>query len=489
MAGYYRQEFHFSCYFISCQYREGLIIKMAVQNNGNPPVDGDVIITIPPNFSAVYMSIYPPQNGGKEITFDKVMSALSAKGVKHNINKELIRTVIENKNFDKEIKAAEADMPVDGANGTITYKFDKEQTIAPQEDENGFVDYKNLGLIRNIHTNEVIAEITPPEEGTDGMDIRGVVMKAAPGKPAPYTLGRGTKLSDDGLTIVASIDGHVCYRDKAFCVEPIVTINGDVDASVGNIDFLGDVVIKGEVLEGFSVTAGKNVTISGNVTGAKIKAGGAITIKKGAINSKLIAHGNIACQFCEYSEISTDSDLNIQNSVICTVYCGGNLTSKNLNGGKYTVLGNTEVAFLGTKNYAPTEVTAGDNAMLSAEKNDCLKKISELESTIERCTQIAEFLNAKRKELKKLPEDKEELLGSAIKTKFASQNEIKQIRKRIASIDESLSEIQHCYVAVKNMAYPGSKVVINEAVKKFEVETPRVKIFLDNNGELITGTV
>ncbi|WP_432649227.1 FapA family protein [Huintestinicola sp.] len=462
---------------------------MAVQNNVNPPVDGDVIITVPPNYSAAYMSIYPPQNGGRDITFEIVMSALSAKGVKHNINEELIRSLIENKDFDKEIKAAEADMPVDGKNGTITYNYDKEQIIAPQEDENGFVDYKNLGLIRNIHTNDVIAVITPPEAGTDGKDVRGVVMKAAPGKPAPYTLGKGTKLSEDGLTIVAAIDGHVCYRDKAFCVEPMVTINGDVDASVGNIDFLGDVVIKGEVLEGFAVTAGKNITIGGNATGAKIKAGGSITIKKGAINSKLIAHGNISCQFCEYSDISTDSDLNIQNFVICTVYCGGNLTSKSINGGKYTVLGNTEVTYLGTKNYAPTEVTAGDNAMLSAEKNECLKKISELESTVERCNQIAEFLNAKRKELKKLPEDKEELLGSAIKTKFSSQNEIKQIRKRIVSIEESLSEIQHCFVSVKGMAYPGSKVVINEAVKKFDVETPRVKIFLDDNGELVTGTV
>lgn len=455
----------------------------------NTPVDGEVIITVPQNFSAAYISVYPPQNGGREITFDKVMSALAAKGVKYNINEELIRSLIERKDFDKEIKAAEADMPVDGKNGTITYKFNKEQVIAPQEDDKGFVDYKNLGLIRNIRENDVIAVITPPEQGTDGKDIRGVVMKAAPGKPAPFTVGRGTRLTEDGLSIVAAIDGHVCYRDKTFCVDPTVTISGDVDASVGNIDFLGDVIIKGEVMEGFSVTAGRNITVGGNVTGARIKAGGSITVKKGAINSKLTAHGNISSQFCEYSDISTDSDLNIQNFVICTVYCGGNLTSKSINGGKYTVLGNTEVTYLGTKNYAPTEVTAGDNAMLTEEKNDCLKKISEFETTIERCNQIAEFLTAKRKELKGLPEDKEELLGSAIKTKFASQNSIKQLRKRIANIDESLSEVQHCYVAVKGIAYPGAKVVINDSVKKFEAETPRVKIFLGDDGELVSGTV
>ncbi len=469
--------------------RKGLIKDMAVQNNVNNPVDGEVIISVPPNFSVAYVTIYPAQNGGKDVTYDDVISALAVKGVKYNINEALIRSVIENKEFDKEIRAAEADMPVDGKNGTVTYKYDKEQVIAPQEDEKGFVDYKNLGLIRNIHENDEIAVITLPEEGKDGKDIRGVAMKAAPGKPAPYTIGTGTKLSDNGLKILASIDGHVCYRDKTFCVEPVVTIKGDVDVSVGNIDFLGDVVIKGEVMEGFTVTAGKDITIGGNVTNAQIRAGGSITIKKGAINSKLTAHGNINCQFCEHSDISTDSDLHAQSFVICNVYCGGNLTAKGVNGGRYTVLGNTETTYLGTKNYAATEITAGDNAMLAKEKTDLLNRITELESTILRCEQIAEFLTAKRKELKRLPEEKEELLGSAIKTKFSSQNEIKQHRKRIASIDESLNEKQHCYVSVKGIAYPNSKVIINEEVKKFETETPRVKIYLDDEGQLTTGVI
>ena len=58
----------------------------------NTPVDGEVIITVPQNFSAAYISVYPPQNGGREITFDKVMSALAAKGVKYNINEESYRT-------------------------------------------------------------------------------------------------------------------------------------------------------------------------------------------------------------------------------------------------------------------------------------------------------------------------------------------------------------------------------------------------------------
>lgn len=460
---------------------------MANNPTNNIPSDGEAVVTVVPNYSAAYLTIYPAHNGGKDMTFDDVMLALAMKGVKHNIKTDLIKSALETKNFDKELKIAEADMPVHGKNGTITYMFSKDTVLAPKEDDNGFVDYKDLGLIRNIREKELIAEITLPDSGTDGTDVRGFIMKAVPGKNASYTVGAGTKLTDDGLQIVAAIDGHVCFKNGSFCVESTVTIGGDVDASVGNLDFIGDIVIKGEVMEGFSVTSAKNITIAGNVTGAVVNAGGAITVKKGCINSYMTAHGDINCQFCEYSKIVTDGNLNAQTFVICDVYCAGDLTGKALNGGKYTVLGDAAVKYLGTKNYAPTEVIAGDNAVLMKEKEEALKILADLDVKIDRCTQVVDFLNEKRKQLKRLPEDKEELLGVSVKNKIAFQMQKKKLHKRIASIDDSLAQKQYRTVTVSGMAYPGVKVTINDASMKIETETPKVKIYLDDNGNIVTG--
>lgn len=459
------------------------------QNKIGYPVNGEVIVTVLPDYSTAFMTLYPPQNGGKEVTYEAACAALAAKGVSHNINTQLIKAAVESKIYDREFKAAEADMPVDGVDGTITYKYSKENVLAPKENEQGFVDYKNLGLIRNIHENDVIAEITLPTDGTPGRDVRGTEMRAVPGKKANFTIGSGTKLSDDGLRIYAAIDGHVCYKSNAFCVESTVTISGDVDASVGNLDFLGDIIIKGEIMEGFSVISGKNVTVHGNATGACVKAGGSITIKKGSINSNLTAHGDISCQFCEYSKIVTDGNVSAQNFVICDVYCGGNLTSKALNGGKYTILGDTEVTDLGTKTYAPTEVIAGDNAVLNKERETLLKSISEYDLKIERCTQIIDFLNEKRKEFKRLPEDKEELLGTTVKTRLTCQMEKKQAHKRIAEIETALSQRQYRTIICKGTVYPGVKVTINDSLMKFEKETTRVKVYLDNDGNITSGTV
>ncbi len=485
---WYNNYINYQNYSQYTQKEANVMAEQTITNSGYP-VDGEIVVTVLSDYSAAFMTLYPPQNNGREITYEDAVAALMAKAVTYNVQTQLIKAAIESRVYEKEFKVAEADKAVDGIDGTITYKYSKDNVLAPKEDEHGFVDYKNLGLIQNIHTNDIIAEITLPTDGTDGTDIRGVTLKAVPGKRANFTIGPGTALSEDGLSIYAAIDGHVCFRNNTFCVDHTVTISGDVDASVGNIEFLGDIVIKGEVLEGFRVVSGKNVTVSGNVTGAEIRAGGNITIKKGSINSSLTAHGDINCQFCEYSNISTDGNIHAQSFVICDVYCGANLTSKALNGGKYTVLGDTEVTYLGTKTYAPTEVIAGDNAVLNKEKEGLKKKIPELDVKIDRCTQIVDFLTEKRKELKHLPEDKEELLGVTVKTKLNCQMELKQIRKRIAEIDSALRQKQYRTVICKGTAYPGTRVTINTESMKFETETTRVKIYLDNDGCITTGIV
>ncbi|MCM1579625.1 MAG: FapA family protein [Ruminococcus sp.] len=463
-------------------------INSSAKNQDGYPKDGEVILTILPNNSAAFLTLYPAVNGGREITYEKAMAEIAAKSIRHNLKADDVRRIIENKIYDQEFKIAQADMPVNGVDGSITYYFSRDNALAPKEDEHGFVDYKDLGFIRNIRKGEIIAAITEPTQGVDGTDIRGITMKAVPGKPANYNIGKGTTVTEDGLSLIAATDGHIYFSGNAFCVDDCVTVSGDLDASIGNIDFKGDVLIKGEVQEGFSIVSAKNVTVSGNVSKSTIKAGGSINIKKGSINSGLTAGDSITCQFAEYSNLYADGDVKVNDFVVCDVHCGGNLTAKSLSGGIYRVLGDTETKYLGTKTYAPTEVIAGDNALLTKELEDINHRIPELDNTIDRCTQIVDFLNEKRKQLGRLPEDKEELLGTTVKTKLNCQMEKKKLKKRIAEINEHLELKQYKSVICRGTAYPGAKVTIDAETMKFETETTRVKIYIDDSGSIITGT-
>ena len=463
---------------------------MAEIKNGKVvlPIDSVVSIYINSNGSEAYVTVEPPQNGGAEVTERDIREALEKNKVVYGIDDEMVKRIAEEKLYSRKNLVAKWTPPENGVDGTIHYYFEKQLNIAPVEDEHGFVDYKNLGLIRTVHEGDLIADITLPTPGEPGMDVRGRTLRQIVGKKAQYTLGTNTVLTDDGLQILAKVDGNINYKSGAFVVDQVVTIPGDVDSSVGNITFVGDVVVKGEVFEGFKISSNANIIISGNVNGATLEADGDIIIKKGCINSNVTAHGSVTINFCEYSNIKCDGDLTSSNFVICDVYCGGTLTTKGktggLMGGKYTCLNSVEASGIGTKNYTPTLLTVGDNALLSEEKAAVLKQIEKLNGDLEKTKLVINFLTEKKKELRTLPEEKEEMLGYACRQKILIGVDIKKYEKRIEEINLELENRQYLSISCRGYMYPGVKIIINDAVFKVEDEYVKTKITLNSDGEI-----
>ncbi len=450
------------------------------------PKDAEIVIEVNPKNTEAYVVVMAPENGGAGVKKQDILDALKAHNVVCGIKTDVIESIIEYERYEQRLVAAVAEYPIDGENGEITYRYTKENNLAPVEDDHGFVDYKDLGLVRAISAGDVIADIKLPTEGSEGRDIRGGVMRPIIGKKASYTVGVNTSLNANGTQIVSNIDGHLVFKNGAFNVENVVTIKGDVDASVGNIDFTGDVIVKGNVLEGFKVSSNSNIIISGEVNGATLESGGNITIKKGCINSKIISHGDVSAQFCEHSNIKCDGDLSSQNFVICDVYCGGTIVTKASNGGiiggRLTILNSIEVSNLGSKNYIPTEITLGDNAILAAEKVELVNEVAKLEKKIEDLTLIVNFLNEKKKELRRLPEDKEQTLGNAARQKVLHSVAIKNAQKRIKEIDISLEARQNLSASCKGYIYPGTRITINDVTVKIDAEYVRTTVRIGDDG-------
>ena len=454
----------------------------------NLPVHCTVNVSVASNASEAYVLVNSPKFGGDEVSEALIRSALDANKITYGIDHDMIMRIARDKLYGEKYTVAVWTKPENGLDGEITYYFEKQNIAAPVEDERGFVDYKNLGMVRTVYAGDVIADITLPTEGTSGMDVRGRVLRQKPGRKAQFSVGTNTALSADGKQIVAACDGNINYKNGAFSIEQVVTIQGDVDASVGNISFVGDVVVKGEVLEGFKISSNSNIIVAGNVNGAVLEADGDIVIKKGCINSTVVAHGSVTINFCEHSNIRCDGDLNSSNFIVCDVYCGGYLTTKGrgggLLGGKYTCLNSVEVASVGTKNYTPTQLTIGDNALLSEEKEAVNRQIEKLSGDLEKTVLVIDFLNQKKKELHSLPEDKEEMLGNACRQKILIGVETKKLWKRIDEINIALSKRQYLSLQCHGYMYPGVKIIINDATFKVEDEYVRTRISLGEDGEI-----
>lgn len=180
----------------------------------NPPVDCEISVTVTSNCSEVYVTAEPPENGGKEVTYEDIMKHLTELKITYGIDDSAVKRIANEKLYGERTLVAVWKPAVNGVDGTITYRYEKQVKIAPVEDEHGFVDYKNLGLIRTVHKGDIIADITLPTEGEPGMDVRGQVLRQIVGKKASYTVGTNTALNEDGTQIVATSDGNINFKNK-----------------------------------------------------------------------------------------------------------------------------------------------------------------------------------------------------------------------------------------------------------------------------------
>ncbi|MDR0983712.1 MAG: FapA family protein [Ruminococcus sp.] len=449
------------------------------------PIDSRVLIDVDTNFKDAKIEVIPPHAGGKELTADEIIKELEKRNIIFGVDINLIHRIVDGKLYDTAFVVAKYLPPVDGENGSVKYLFEKENMAKPKEKEDGTVDYKDIGVYRTVTENTVIAEITHPTEGTPGMDIKKKVVKNIPGKKADYSIGQNTALSQDGLRIVATADGVLNWNRACFNVETTMTVD-EVGPATGNIDFIGDVIVKGDVIEGFSIKAEKSITIYGNTSKAKLTAGKGINIKGGCLFSKLTAKGNIVATFFESAEISCEGDITSTSFQLCKVSCGGNVIMKGngvVAGGVYSCRNSIELNVLGSKSFTKTDVTVGMNTILRKEKNSLLSAIQEIEEKIVKYDQVIKILMEMRKDMGgKLTDEKQELFDKSYRERMVMKKEISDMNKRIEQIDSFLTEKQYLQVSVKNMVYPG--VVIHIEDYKYTVNSVmgKCRFYLGEDG-------
>lgn len=448
------------------------------ENSEGKIIHSEVEISVDPNCTTAFMTISAPANGGLDLTPDKVRAAIRAKGIEFGLMEEAVDEAVENRRYGENVCIARWQPPVNGVDGTIEYYFKKENTFKPVEDENGNVDYKNLGLVRNIYHGTPVAKITLPTEGKPGTDIMGKPVAQKVGVPAKFTVGKGTELVADGTEIIASVDGNLAYTGGAFCIEESLLIRGDVDVSSGNIDFIGDITIKGNVMEGFSVTSKKNVLINGTVTNGTVLADGNITVKLGSINSKLRSEkGSVKLDFCQNSNVYAAGNVEASSFVGGEVFAGKKLIASGkgiLVGGKYTALDDISASIIGSESYAKTLITLGNNAVLSEEMENHKHKIAELEDKLDQLGKIVTAL-AEMAKVSKLTPEREQMKVEAMRSRFQMQGEIKRLNARIAEIETTLERKQNLSISCKKAFYPGVTLRINSYVYAVNVMTPHSK--------------
>jgi len=408
---------------------------------------------------------------GIKPTGSMIRYSLARHGIKYGIKEDAIKKFIADAAYDSEIVIAEGIPAEDGIDGKIEVQVDLNPDSAPKIDESGRTDYRDIKTFVVVKDGQVLAKRIPPQEGKPGRSVLGEEIKSHMGNDVKLPAGKNTNISKDGQYLTAGNEGIVCMDGGMICVGEMLNIPGDVNFSVGNIKYTGNVVIHGSVRPGFVVESEGDIEILGEVESAKvISRKGFVTIGKGVIgkdDTEIYGANGVSVSFAQGSTIRTDGKLTADKYLLhCNLVCSVLETTKpnsGVIGGKLTIYDRVIAVNIGNDKNVETFISLVDkNRSKAKEKLEELKQVRE--KIIKQLEPVSRELKSKTMIIKKIGANATMKQRQELKKWVDSYN---SLNMKVKYIDKKEEEIKaqmnspanyNGSIKVTNTIYPGVKL-------------------------------
>ena len=452
---------------------------------------GDVVIGVEVTKDEMTGSIVvsPPSMSGSEASFDMIKRAILQQDVVEScIEEDKIKEFVDTPVYDVPFEVAKAIMPVDGHDAYISYNFETDpKKLRAQVDEEGNVDYKKLNNIQNVIADQPLAQKIPAQRGKGGKTLFGRYLEAKNGKDIQIQLGANVKLDRDGVTIKAEIDGEVMLVNGKVTVEPIKYLDA-VNVKTGDVKFVGTVVIKGNVQEGYKVEA-TNIEVNGIVDKSRLEATGNIIVRQGIFGK---GEGFIKAGKSLWAKFINDTTVEVEENVIVS----DSIVNSTVTAMKNIVLRGKKAQIIGGHLMATEEICArkvgspggGTETILEVGVDPRAKKrLEELQNQqakstkeYENCDLDIQTLEQQKKLRKKLPQEKEEKLKTLKERCELISEELEVMTDEINKIQEHLRDLKAIgKVKVEGDVYAGVKIYIRDVLDEVKIDTKSVTFFYD----------
>ncbi|MDQ0193464.1 DUF342 domain-containing protein [Paenibacillus wynnii] len=428
-------------------------------------------------------------------TVEDIEAFLNSHNIRYGIQRNIIERLASHPEeyFFNKVSIAVGDTSIQGTDGEVVMAVSLEEEVdrKPLEKADGKVDYKDLIRLSNVRKGQLIAKNIPPQPGTPGKTVTGEEIPSRVGKEAHFKIGKNVLVDNNQTSLYAAIDGLITITEKGkINVFPIYEINGDVDYSVGNIDFVGTVVVRGNVLTGFTVKSDGDIRVVGGVEGAELIAGGSIEITGGIIGynkGHVSAKGNVKVSFIQEGNVMAGDDVIVSQSIMHSniragrdVLCNG---TKGLIVGGIIQAGDKVVArTIGNTMSTTTAIEVGVLPEMRNEINDLRHQLRLLLENTDKTAKALYLLNQLANNGQLSP-DKMALRVKLNATKQSHAREETAIKTRILEIERMLEDTGKAKVEVIKTIYGGSKIVIGRYTRFIKDPTERV-IFTYNDGDI-----
>ncbi|MGP1587804.1 MAG: FapA family protein [Treponemataceae bacterium] len=456
--------------------------------NHNAAYDANLVIDISPDDLHAMVTLTAPGSGGAEISAEQIKRNLLTQGVLAGVNDEKIQELVDNPIYGVPVEVASAILPVDGKNAYIKYNFETDRSkLRAKESKSGQIDYKELNIIQNVVEGQPLAQKIPPERGKTGKTLSGRLLEAKNGKDINLPLGQNVYVDDDGVTICAKINGQVLLVGDKITVAPVYLVEGDVCIKTGNISFLGNVIVKGSVEDGYDIKASGNVEISGSVGKCNIDADGNVVVQgiiMGRDEGSIRAGKSMWAKSIQNMKVDVEESIYVTDAIMNSeVFCNQKVF---INGKKAAIIGShvSAIECVYTKNIGSSgggsetivEVGIDPRAkkrllQLQSDFSKLMKKLEEVELDIDNLENI-------KKTRKRLPLDKEKILEERTEQKNEITAESEKMNEEIQQIQDRLRELKAVgKISASGTVYSGSKIYVRDVIDDIHADITGVTFF------------
>lgn len=451
-----------------------------------------LILTTNSDETVAHLQIVAAELEEQKLSLDDIKKVLAENNVCLGVDEDAIARALNNTEGGETIVIAQGIAPQAGDDAKIELLFEVQTTAEPSVDERGRIDYKNLHFIQNARAGQILARKTPATPGSPGKSVFGGPVAPKPGRDRLLGKGTNTDVSSDGLSLAATIDGTIAFKFNTISVHPNENIPASVDTKTGNIDCVGSLKIGKDIDADFTVIAGHNIEVSGNVSDAVVRAGGSVLVHGGyfgAGKGKMIAGGDVTVKYVENQKIRAGGSVVIGGEALNSdIYADDTVCVQgkpgSILGGMVAAKYLVRAVQIGNEASVPTHIHVAYDMKTVDRLREVGQELERLHADEKRIKDAMVFLY-KLEMSGKLPADKKGALDqfkTFIKDMPNLINELKQEQDQLRT---KLQQMTEARIIVEGKAFAGTVLHFGPIYKEL-LEDEKGPVVFEKTGDTIT---
>lgn len=354
------------------------------------------------------------------------------------------------------------------------------------------VDFKEKSFVQNVAPGTHLVTRRPGTPPAPGFSVKGRLIAPRPWSDQRLTPGKGVRAvpqADGSVHFVSNAEGVLLMNREKVEVVDLLVVDGNVDFSTGNINFSGSVRVKGHVLSGFTVEAGGDIHVGGEVEAATLKAGGSIYLATGVLGqdqAEIWARGEVKARYIQRAKVFAGTDVRVGEEVIGSLIIAGQKVE--ISSGKGGAIGG-EIIAGETIDIRRAGSPSAPLLVLKAGR-DCRKEFQayEIGCDIRQSEQVLEQLREKacRSDSRKSRQDGESKLSHKIKNVEDGLKLLTQKRNKLLAEAAILGKGR---IQIREKLFPKVDVMLGPLRESIVESSSGVVFRPDSNGRSIVQSV